>query len=108
VASEKFRAISEAYEVLGTYRLKKMYDKGIIHTAGSEFSHHSKAQEKTQPYDVEDELNDDDTTRFYKSRLRREHTGKSKIYDFDEWTSAHYGKKTKHQMEGILKKIIIF
>ncbi|KAG5682336.1 hypothetical protein PVAND_011695 [Polypedilum vanderplanki] len=98
VANEKFRAISEAYEVLGTYRLRKMYDKGIIHRAGSEFSHHSGSTQKTQPYDIEEEINDDDTTRFYKSRLKREHTGgKSKIYDFDEWTSQHYGETFRYQ-----------
>lgn len=91
-ASEKFREVSEAYGVLGNYRLKKLYDKGIIHTAGKEFSHHARSSQRTQAYDMENEANDDPTTKFYKSRLRTEHTGKTKIYDFDLWTSEHYGE----------------
>lgn len=94
-AAENFRLITEAYEVLGNYRLRKLYDKGLIHSAGKQFAHHAKPQEKTQPYDesVERET-DDDTTRFYKSRLTRQHRtgGDSKIYDFDEWTKGHYGQ----------------
>lgn len=92
-AAEKFRMITEAYEVLGNYRLRKLYDKGIIHTAGKNFSHHAAPDVKTQPYDDSTENETDDaTTKFYKSRLTRKHTtGKSNIYDFDEWTAAHYG-----------------
>lgn len=31
-SAKKFRAISEAYEVLGNVKLKKMYDKGSLLT----------------------------------------------------------------------------
>lgn len=34
-AAKKFRAISEAYEVLGNIQLKKMYDKGWFHSQGT-------------------------------------------------------------------------
>ena len=89
-AADNFRAITEAYEVLGNYRLRKLYDRGIIHQAGKDFSRHSSDQ--TQPYDesVEREM-DDASTRFYKSRLSKHHTsGSHKIYDFDEWTAGMY------------------
>lgn len=75
VASEKFRQLKEAYEVLGNYRLRKLYDKGIIHTAGSDFAHHARPAQRTQAYNMEEDFNDDASTKFYKSRLRREHTG---------------------------------
>lgn len=87
-ASEKFRAISEAYEVLGNYRLRKLYDKGILHTAGRQFA-------QQQPVAKEPE-EDDAQTRFYKKRMTRTHvptaSGRTPIYDFDEWSRNHYGK----------------
>lgn len=82
--AEKFRQITEAYEVLGNFRLRKLYDKGIIHTAG----------EKYQRYDPVDEEEPDPTTKFYKARAHKDKTtatGRTPIYDFDEWTNAHYG-----------------
>jgi DnaJ family protein C protein 30 len=104
-AADKFREITDAYNVLGmqfimklikisyliifagNYRLKKLYDKGIIHTAGKEYAQH--ATSRTQAYDTENEENDDPQTKFYKARMKHQ---KSKIYDFDEWTEGHYGK----------------
>jgi len=83
---------------LGNYRLKKLYDKGIIHTAGKDFAHHARGTERTQPYDDHDH-DDDPTTKFYKSRLRQHHMGKTKVYDFDEWTASHYGETFKKQQE---------
>ncbi|KDR16290.1 DnaJ-like protein subfamily C member 30 [Zootermopsis nevadensis] len=84
-AAQKFRAISDAYEVLGNLKLRKLYDKGILHTAGPQFTQH--AEETTQ---------DDPELRFYRSREHRSRapppTGKTSIYDFDEWTRMHYGK----------------
>lgn len=91
-AADNFRAISEAYEVLGNYRLRKLYDRGIIHQAGKDFSRHSSNHERTQPYDESVERETDDaSTRFYKSRLSKHHTtGSHKIYDFDEWTAGNF------------------
>jgi DnaJ homolog subfamily C member 30 len=97
-AVEMFKLINEAYEVLSNYRLKKLYDKGIIHTAGQQYRHHARGSMSEQPYDMDTEV-DDETTKFYKSRLRREHTGKSKIYDFDTWTQEHYGASFNRKME---------
>lgn len=83
-AHHKFRAISEAYEVLGNVRLRRLYDKGV---------HHISANSRPQP--AYEEPEDDPTTRFYRSREHRHKppppTGRTPIYDFDEWTKAHYG-----------------
>lgn len=83
-AAEKFRAITEAYEVLGNLRLRRLYDKGILHTAGAQFAQN--AEETTQS---------DSESKFYKSREKRSKApppaGKTPIYNFDEWTYMHYG-----------------
>lgn len=80
-ASRKFQEVSNAYEVLGNYKLRKLYDKGLLHTAGAEFAHH-----------VHDEpINPHPHAKFYESRQRREtYSGKTPIYDFDEWSRMHY------------------
>jgi DnaJ homolog subfamily C member 30 len=93
LAAEKFREITEAYEVLGNFRLRKLYDKGIIHTAGEKYA-------QKQPAAEEEE--NDPTTRFYKARMKKEHataTGRTPIYDFDEWTQSHYGKSFQQQQK---------
>jgi DnaJ family protein C protein 30 len=59
--SEKFRQVSDAYEVLGNYKSRRMYDKGML---GSAAGLHPVPQD--QP--VEE---DDATTKFYKSRFHR-------------------------------------
>ncbi|CAK1541659.1 unnamed protein product [Leptosia nina] len=97
-SAKKFRAITEAYEVLGNINLKKMYDKGLM--VGSENTsrmHYKPDPEPTDP-----------TLKFYKSRASRHITptidGKTPIYDFDAWSREHYGnilKKNQHA-----KKII--
>jgi len=83
-AADKFRAITEAYEVLGNLRLRRLYDKGILHTAGAQFAHN--AEETTRS---------DSESKFYKSREKRSKApppaGKTPIYNFDEWTYMHYG-----------------
>lgn len=89
-AAEKFRAITEAYEVLGNYRLRKLYDKGILHTAGRQYARQQDAVSKEA-----EEEEDDPQTRFYKKRMTRTHvptaSGRTPIYDFDEWSRNHYG-----------------
>ncbi|XP_068152105.1 dnaJ homolog subfamily C member 30, mitochondrial [Drosophila tropicalis] len=85
-AAKKFREINQAYEVLGNYRLRRLYDKGIVHTAGSQYAQ-----------DIHDQAAEDDPeTKFYKSRFKKSKVadteGRTPIYDFDEWSRAHYGK----------------
>ncbi|XP_061399064.1 dnaJ homolog subfamily C member 30, mitochondrial-like [Musca vetustissima] len=83
--NKKFREITQAYEILGNFRLRKLYDKGILHTAGPQYA--QKEHEAPEP--------DDPSTRFYKSRLRKskvaDSQGRTPMYDFDEWTKQHYG-----------------
>lgn len=87
-AADKFREITEAYEVLGNYRLRKLYDKGILYGSDEYQKHQPPSEEK----DI------DPTTRFYKARMHKESptaTGRTPIYDFDEWTRSHYGNERK-------------
>lgn len=88
-AADKFRSITEAYEVLGNYRLRKLYDKGILHTAGRQYAHHGTVEKEPEE--------DDPQTRFYKKRMTRTHvptaSGRTPIYDFDEWSRTHYGER---------------
>lgn len=77
-------------EVLGNFRLRKLYDKGIIHTAG----------EKYQRYDPVDDDNSDEASKFYKARAHKDKstaTGRTPIYDFDAWTNSHYGNSFQQQ-----------
>lgn len=90
-AAQKFREITEAYEVLGNFRLRKLYDKGIIHTAGDNYQRQEAPPEE-----------DDPQSKFYKARMHKERptaTGRTPIYDFDEWTNAHYGGEFKRQQK---------
>lgn len=86
-AAEKFRDINAAYEILGNFKLRRLYDKGIVHTAGPQYK------------DVEEatvEVPDDAQTKFYKQRMQRDKaphaSGRTPIYNFDEWNDAHYGR----------------
>lgn len=91
-AAEKFRQVTAAYEVLGNFRLRKLYDKGILHTAGEQFA----------GTPMEPVVEDDPTTKFYKSRLKRSETPleaekTSTVYDFDEWSKEHYSSKVEQK-----------
>lgn len=71
--------------------LKLNYFTGIIHTAGSQYA--EKAGDMGR--NVEPEVEDDPTTKFYKSRFKKSSVsdteGRTPIYDFDEWSRQHYG-----------------
>ncbi|XP_069182086.1 dnaJ homolog subfamily C member 30, mitochondrial [Procambarus clarkii] len=77
-ASLKFREITEAYEVLGNFHKRKMYDRGIftISTAAT-------------PAEAEEY-----SAKFYESRRKKGYaptsTGRTPIFNFDEWSKAHY------------------
>lgn len=91
-AAQKFREITQAYEVLSNYRLRRLYDKGIIHTAGSQYAQAN----NIRPDESVVEEEDDAQTKFYKSRFTKSKVanaqGQNPIYNFDEWAKAHYGK----------------
>ncbi|KAF9796592.1 hypothetical protein SFRURICE_012685 [Spodoptera frugiperda] len=101
-AAKKFRAITEAYEVLGNVKLKKMYDKGLL---GARWK-----SKVTSTYEPEPEPTDP-TLKFYKSHAYRKVVptmdGRRPIYDFDAWSKNHYGdlfEKAKYDKEFIRKK----
>ncbi|KAL5274520.1 hypothetical protein ACFFRR_000935 [Megaselia abdita] len=105
VAAEKFRQITQAYEVLGNFRLRKLYDKGIIHTAGSQYA---QAQREADEADYRaEEKEEDPQTRFYKKRMSRSNvpnpSGRTPIYDFDEWSRNHYGMNFARKQETMSK-----
>lgn len=77
-AKEKFQDISEAYEVLSNHKLRKNYDRHMT-------IHHQPVSTPREP-----------TARY---REQVYYTGSSKMYNFDEWTRAHYGQEfQKSQM----------
>ncbi|XP_059053080.1 dnaJ homolog subfamily C member 30, mitochondrial-like [Achroia grisella] len=88
-SAKKFRAITEAYEVLGNIKLKKIYDKGLL--VGHESA--SRMEYKPEPEPT------DPTLKFYKSHQHRHITptmdGRTPIYDFDAWSKNHYGNLFK-------------
>lgn len=101
-SAKKFRAITEAYEVLGNVKLKKMYDKGLL---GARLK-----SKVTSTYEPEPEPTDP-TLKFYKSHTYRKVVptmdGRRPIYDFDAWSKNHYGdlfEKAKYDKEFIRKK----
>ncbi|XP_049879180.1 dnaJ homolog subfamily C member 30, mitochondrial-like [Pectinophora gossypiella] len=103
-SARKFRAITEAYEVLGNVNLKKMYDKGLIGGSGRV---HKPPVEFHQP----EPEPDDPTLRFYKAHANRRVIptidGRTPIYDFDTWSKNHYGdlfKKSQYERELLRKK----
>ncbi|XP_041972020.1 dnaJ homolog subfamily C member 30, mitochondrial-like [Aricia agestis] len=83
-SAKKFRAITEAYEILCNIKLKKMYDKGLL--VGQENT--SRMHPEPEPLDP--------TSKFYKSRTVRNVAptmdGRTPIYDFDAWSKNHYGE----------------
>ncbi|XP_013142533.1 PREDICTED: dnaJ homolog subfamily C member 30-like [Papilio polytes] len=100
-SAKKFRSITEAYEVLGNIKLKKMYDKGLL-----------TGRENTSRMDyTPDPEPDDPTLKFYRSHSKRQVTpsmdGRMPIYDFDAWSKQHYGdllQKSVYEKEFLRKK----
>ncbi|VVC99743.1 dnaJ homolog subfamily C member 30, mitochondrial [Leptidea sinapis] len=85
---KKFRAITEAYKVLGNIGLKRLYDKGLL--VGKENTTRMDYKPDPEPTDP--------TLKFYKSRVSRHVPtidGRTPIYDFDTWSKEHYGNILK-------------
>ncbi|XP_044261118.1 dnaJ homolog subfamily C member 30, mitochondrial-like [Tribolium madens] len=78
-AAEKFRDITEAYEVLGNVKSRKLYDRGLYFEGATSGV-------------VRDDI---PLKKFYKSRDTQSRPpteyGRTTVYDFDEWSKAHYG-----------------
>ncbi|XP_014243466.1 dnaJ homolog subfamily C member 30-like [Cimex lectularius] len=71
--SAKFHAITAAYEVLGNYNSRKLYDRGLT----TIYEGTADASAKSEPF---------------KDKYRMPTaSGRTVVYDYDEWTRAHYG-----------------
>ncbi|KAF4516872.1 hypothetical protein B566_EDAN014364 [Ephemera danica] len=79
-AAKHFRTINAAYEILGNFKKRRMYDKGIP-TGGTVPSQ---------------EVPEDPQAKFYRSRGTTP-SGKTPIYNFDEWSREHYGAAFKRR-----------
>lgn len=76
-----------SYEILGSYNSRKRYDQGMVQK--------SYTNDYNSPTASSEETEDDPQTKFYKQHMRKDRppppTGATPIYDFDEWSRAHYG-----------------
>lgn len=88
-AAIKFHDISEAYKILGNYKTRKQYDRGLINPQSYEAE--PKWGNSYQPTNY----------KFYKNwtKQKMQPRGKTSIYDFDEFYRAHYAdnlRKNSH------------
>ncbi|XP_064619643.1 dnaJ homolog subfamily C member 30, mitochondrial-like [Lineus longissimus] len=90
-ASEaKFAEISEAYEVLGNKRRKRIYDRGVLNPLDPRSGHAAS--------DVDDDIHEDILRGRQYGQFKKRgpvQTGRSNIYDFDEFYKHHYGESIR-------------
>ncbi|XP_065172735.1 dnaJ homolog subfamily C member 30, mitochondrial-like, partial [Atheta coriaria] len=91
---KKFREVTAAYEVLGNVKLRRLYDKGMMHV-GSDTRPHAGAWRVKE--------DDDPSLKFYRSRDVKSRppppTNNIPVYDFDEWSKQHYGATFAREQE---------
>lgn len=80
-AADKFRQITAAYEILGNSKLKKMYDKGLLPSGGSTYSGKN----------VDVEYEEPEVKSPYRRTGSQPATGRTNVYDYDQWSRLHYG-----------------
>lgn len=87
-AVEKFRDITDAYDVLKNVQLRKLYDKGQLHAAGQQYA--ASNHEDYTAWNPKDSRG-----HFYQQQQRQKKRepprGRTEHYDYDEWERAHYG-----------------
>lgn len=107
-ASIKFQQIKAAYEILSDYKSRRLYDKGIL-------------MERNDGRSMEEMFKKQSSTIVQKQRPVTTRT--TPIYNFDEWSKAHYGesfqrranakaefesrKQMKEEAENMAKKITV-
>ncbi|KAK8374200.1 hypothetical protein O3P69_010956 [Scylla paramamosain] len=89
--AKKFREIKEAYEVLGNFSQRKMYDKGLLGMSAA-----------ATPDEAEEY-----SSKFYGSRRKRgavpTASGRTPIYNFDEWTKLHYQSSWERKQDAKMR-----
>ena len=73
---DKFQEISEAYNVLGNHEERKLYDRELI---------------------VDGQLRAEHAHAYYPQKSPKK--PRESIYDFDEWTKAHYSKQLNKKQQ---------
>ena len=96
-AKAKFNEISEAYEILGTRKNRHMYDRGIIYPG----PHHPPPGETDEDIHVEEFWK----RQPFKEKYATPPTGRSRIYDFDEFYRQHYGETLQKQQRTVKQGI---
>lgn len=76
-AAESFRSITEAYEVIGNFKLRKMYDRGLLGKARA-------GNDTRRSYS-----NYNPSSSMYRNNPMA--YDKASTYNFDEWSRSHYG-----------------
>ncbi|XP_063992844.1 dnaJ homolog subfamily C member 30, mitochondrial-like [Diachasmimorpha longicaudata] len=99
-AKIKFHDISEAYEVLGNYQKRRQYDRGMhVRT--------ERTIRKSEGFNHHDIKKEASRVRTALHRHSSETPGGSKMYDFDRWTTEHYGntfRKAQSAKEDAMKQ----
>ena len=92
-SKHKFARLADAYEVLGNRKNRSLYDRGLLneHNIGS----HRPSEPSEEP-DLEYSKFIKKTGAFKKRHI---YTGKTKIYDFDEYYKSHYGDDIRRSHE---------
>ncbi|KAL3857982.1 hypothetical protein ACJMK2_012603 [Sinanodonta woodiana] len=85
-AVSKFHNILEAYEVLGNVRKRRMYDEGIQNPDDSRYEH-AHSPDYTNGFRTSE--------KFGRQRYQAPPTGRSNIYNFDEFYKQHYGESLR-------------
>lgn len=89
-AQVTFQELSQAYEVLGNKRNRKLYDRGLLNPTDLR-SHHQASS------NVEDATEETFSSKGAFSFKRKDPipTGRSRVYNFDEFYQQHYGEALK-------------
>ncbi|XP_045109201.1 dnaJ homolog subfamily C member 30, mitochondrial-like [Portunus trituberculatus] len=89
--AKKFREIKEAYEILGNFSQRKMYDRGLLGMSTA-----------ATPGEAEEY-----SSKFYESRRKRgavpTTSGRTPIYNFDEWTKVHYQSSWERKQDAKIR-----
>lgn len=106
-AKKNFQDLSDAYEVLGNFNKRKLYDRDLVTRGASSMTG---GVRKAQTYT---HVEVDPLAGFYKSRQaqrdydpQRESAANQAKFDFDQWTRAHYGTTLRRSLRDRSGKIL--